>query len=100
VKAVVEAGKPVIVLLINGRPLSVNYIAEKVPAILEGWYLGEEGGAAFADVIFATRTRAANCPSRSRTPLARLPDFYNHKPSDDRSYEFSRVSRCSCLDRV
>ena len=44
VKAVVETGTPVVVLLINGRPLSVNYIAEKVPAILEGWYLGEEAG--------------------------------------------------------
>ena len=46
VKAVVETGKPVVVLLMNGRPLSVNYIAENAPAILEGWYLGEEGGTA------------------------------------------------------
>ena len=40
VKAVVETGKPVVVLLINGRPLSINYIAEKVPAILEGMVPG------------------------------------------------------------
>ena len=45
VKAVVETGKPVIVLLINGRPLSVNYIAEHAQGIFEGWYLGEDGRA-------------------------------------------------------
>ncbi len=42
VKAVVETRTPTVVLLINGRPLSINYIAEHVPAILEGWYLGQE----------------------------------------------------------
>jgi beta-glucosidase len=46
VKAVVETGTPTVVFLINGRPLSINYIAENVPAILEGFYLGEEGGVA------------------------------------------------------
>ena len=45
IKAIVETGTPTIVLLINGRPLSINYAAEHVPAILEGWYLGERGGA-------------------------------------------------------
>src|SRR5205807_4218747 len=49
VKAVVETRTPTVVLLINGRPLSINYIAEQVPAILEGWYLGQEGGTAAAN---------------------------------------------------
>jgi len=89
VRAVVEAGKPVIVLLINGRPLSVNYIAENVPAILEGWYLGEEGGAAFADVIFGDANPGGKLPITFPHTVGALPDFYNHKPSDDRSYEFS-----------
>ena len=52
VRAVVETGTPTVVLLINGRPLSINYIKEHVPAILEGWYLGEQGGTAAANVIF------------------------------------------------
>ena len=52
VKAVVETGTPTVVFLINGRPLSINYIAEHVPAILEGWYLGQEGGTAAANVLF------------------------------------------------
>ena len=89
VKAVVETGKPVIVLLINGRPLSINYIAERVPAILEGWYLGEEGGAAFADVIFGDVNPGGKLPITFPHTVGALPDFYNHKPSDDRSYEFS-----------
>jgi beta-glucosidase len=89
VQAVVETGKPVIVLLINGRPLSVNYIAEKVPAILEGWYLGEEGGAAFADVVFGDANPGGKLPMTFPHNVGALPDFYNHKPSDNRSYEFS-----------
>ena len=62
VKAVVEIGKPVVVLLLNGRPVSINYIAENVPAILEGFYLGEEGGTAAADVIFGDATPAESYP--------------------------------------
>ena len=89
VKAIVETGKPVVVLLINGRPLSVNYIAEKVPAILEGWYLGEEGGAAFADILFGDANPGGKLPITFPHTVGALPDFYNHKPSDDRSYEFS-----------
>jgi beta-glucosidase len=89
VKAVVETGKPTIVLLINGRPLSINYIAEKVPAILEGWYLGEEGGAAVADVIFGDVNPGGKLPITFPHSVGDLPDFYNHKPSDNRSYEFS-----------
>ena len=52
VKAILATGKPVVVLLLHGRPNSINYIAENVPAILEGWYLGQEGGTAAAGVLF------------------------------------------------
>jgi beta-glucosidase len=89
VKAVVETGKPVVVMLINGRPLSINYIAENVPSILEGWYLGEEGGTAAAEVIFGDVNPGGKLPITFPHTVGALPDFYNHKPSDDRSYEFS-----------
>lgn len=89
VKAVVETGKPVIVLLINGRPLSINYIAENVPAIFEGWYLGEMGGQAFAEALFGDINPGGKLPITFPHTVGALPDFYNHKPSDDRSYEFS-----------
>jgi beta-glucosidase len=89
VKAVVETGKPVVVLLLNGRPLSVNYIAEKVPAILEGFYLGEEGGTAAADVIFGDYNPGGKLPITFPHTVGALPDYYDHKPSANRSYEFS-----------
>ena len=89
VKAVVETGKPTIVLLLNGRPLSINYIVEKAPAILEGWYLGEEGGAGAADVIFGDVNPGGKLPITFPHSVGDLPDFYNHKPSDNRSYAFS-----------
>ena len=89
VKAVVDTGKPVVVFLINGRPLSINFIAQKVPAILEGWYLGEEGGPAAAEVLFGDVNPGGKLPITFPHSVGDLPDFYNHKPSDNRSYEFS-----------
>jgi beta-glucosidase len=89
VKAVVETGTPTVVLLLNGRPLSINYIAEKVPAILEGFYLGEEGGVAAAQVLFGDVNPGGKLPITFPHSVGDLPDFYNHKPTDNRSYEFS-----------
>jgi beta-glucosidase len=89
VKAVVETGTPTVVILINGRPLSINYIAEKVPAILEGWYLGQEGGTAAAQVLFGDVNPGGKLPITFPHSVGDLPDYYNHKPSANRSYEFS-----------
>ena len=86
VEAVVAAGKPVVVLLINGRPLSINYIKEHVPAILEGWYLGEQGGTAAANVIFGDVNPGGKLPITFPKSVGQLPDFYNYKPSRNRSY--------------
>lgn len=88
VKEVVETGTPTIVLLINGRPLSINYISEHVPAILEGWYLGQEGGTAAANVIFGDVNPGGKLPITFPHSVGDLPDFYNHKPSANRSYAF------------
>jgi beta-glucosidase len=89
VKAVVETGKPTVVLLINGRALSINYIAEHVPAILEGWYLGQEGGTAAANVLFGDVNPGGKLPITFPRSVGDLPDFYNHKPSANRTYAFS-----------
>ena len=89
VKAVVETGTPTVVLLINGRPLSINYIAQHVPAVLEGWYLGQEGGTAAAQVLFGDVNPGGKLPITFPHSVGDLPDFYNHKPSDNRSYAFS-----------
>ena len=92
VKAVLETGKPVVVFLLGGRPLSISYIAEKVPAILEGWYLGQEGGTAVADVLFGDYNPAGRLPITFPRSVGQLPDFYNHKPSRVRSYLFANSS--------
>jgi beta-glucosidase len=89
VKAVVDTGTPTVVFLINGRPLSINYIKEYVPAILEGWYLGEEGGTAAASVLFGDVNPGGKLPITFPHSVGDLPDFYNHKPSANRSYAFS-----------
>jgi len=86
VEAVVATGQPVVVLLINGRPLSINYIKEHVPAILEGWYLGEQGGTAAANVICGDINPGGKLPITFPKSVGQLPDFYNYKPSRNRSY--------------
>ena len=85
-KAIVETGKPVVVLLLHGRPNSINYIAEHVPAILDGWYLGQEGGTAVADVLFGDATPGGKLPITVPRSVGQLPDYYYQKPSAKRGY--------------
>ncbi|HXY41734.1 MAG TPA: CIA30 family protein, partial [Vicinamibacteria bacterium] len=89
VEEVVAAGKPTVVLLLNGRPLSINWIADHVPAILEGFYLGQEGGAAAAAVLFGDRNPGGKLPITFPRSVGDLPAFYNHKPSANRTWAFS-----------
>jgi beta-glucosidase len=89
VKAVLETGKPTVVFLINGRPLSINYIAENVPAILEGWYLGQEGGTAVAEVLFGDYNPGGRLPITFPRSAGQLPAYYNHKPSARQGYLFA-----------
>ncbi|MGA3091676.1 MAG: glycoside hydrolase family 3 N-terminal domain-containing protein [Terriglobales bacterium] len=85
-KAMVGTGKPVVVLLLHGRPNSINYIAENVPAILDGWYLGQEGGRAVADVLFGDYNPAGRLPITVPRNVGQLPDYYYQKPSARRGY--------------
>jgi beta-glucosidase len=86
VRAVLATGKPTIVMLINGGPLSINYIAENVPAILEGFYLGQETGVAVADVLFGDHNPAGKLPISFPRSVGQLPIYYNQKPSGRRGY--------------
>jgi beta-glucosidase len=86
VKAMLKTGKPVIVLLINGRPISANYVAENVPAILEGWYLGQETGTAVADVLFGKVNPSGKLSITIPKNVGQLPAYYSKKPSRYRSY--------------
>ncbi len=89
VQAVIETGVPTVVILINGRPLSINYVAQHAPAIVEGWYVGQEGGTALARVLFGDVNPGGKLPITFPRSVGQLPDFYNHKPSRNRSYIFT-----------
>jgi beta-glucosidase len=86
VKAIQATGKPIVVMLLNGRPNSINYIAQNVPAILEGWYLGQEGGTAVADVMFGDYNPGGRLPITVPRSVGQLPDYYYQKPSAKREY--------------
>ena len=92
VQAMLATGKPVIVLLFNGRPLAINYVAENVPVIFECWYLGQETGHAVADVLFGDFNPGGKLPISFPRSAGHLPVFYNYKPSARRGYLFADVS--------
>ena len=92
VNALVTTGKPVIILLFNGRPLSINYPSQVAPVIFECWYLGQETGRAVADVLFGQFNPCGKLPITIPRSAGHLPAFYNHKPSARRGYLFDDVS--------
>jgi beta-glucosidase len=84
-EAVHATGTPVVLVLVNGRPLSVSWAAEHVPAILEAWVPGEEGGPAVADVLFGNTTPGGKLPISVPRSVGQVPVYYYHKPSGNRS---------------
>ncbi len=86
VEAVAATGKPVVVVLINGRPLALPWIAEHIPAVIEAWLPGEEGGSAVADVLFGDVNPAGRLPVTLPRAVGQVPLYYNHKPSGGRSH--------------
>jgi beta-glucosidase len=86
VKAIVNTGKPTIVVLIAGRPTSIRYIAANVPAIVGCWSLGQETGNAIADVLFGDYNPGGKLPITFPQNVGQLPAYYNHKPSAERDY--------------
>lgn len=85
-------GKPITVVLINGRPASINKISTEANAILEGWYLGEQGGNAVADVLFGDVNPGGKLPVTIPRSVGQLPFTYNHKPTARRGYLFADKS--------
>jgi beta-glucosidase len=76
--AVAGTGKPVVLVLINGRPLDITWASEHVPAILEAWYPGSEGGHGVADVLFGDANPAGHLPVSWPRSSGQLPLYYNH----------------------
>jgi beta-glucosidase len=89
VKAVLATGRPTVVVLINSGPLAINYVAENVPAILEGFYLGQETGTAVADVLFGDHNPGGKLTVSFPRSVGQLPIYYNRKPTARRGYLFT-----------
>ena len=86
-KAVVATGKPVVLVLINGSALSINWAAENVPAILTAGYPGQQGGNAIADVLFGDYNPAGRLPVTYYQSVDQLPAFENYN-MDGRTYRY------------
>ena len=85
-------GKPIVTVLVNGRPPSYPAIAAQSDAILETWYAGEQQGTAIADALFGRVNPGGKLPVTVARNAGQLPNFYNHKPSARRGYLFDEVT--------
>jgi beta-glucosidase len=83
VRAVQATGTPTVLVLINGRPLSTRWEAEHIPAIVEAWEPGEQGGAAVADVLFGDYNPSGRLAITIPRGVGQLPAYYNYPPSKD-----------------
>jgi beta-glucosidase len=83
VQAVQATGTPVVLVLINGRPLSIRWAAANIPAIVEAWEPGERGGEAVADVLFGDYNPSGRLAITIPRSVGQLPAYYNHKPSKE-----------------
>jgi beta-glucosidase len=77
-EAVTATGKPVVLVLVNGRPLDITWASERVAAIVEAWYPGVEGGNAIADILFGDANPGAHLPVSWPRTSGQLPLYYNH----------------------
>ncbi len=85
-QAVQATGTPTILVLLNGRPLTINWAQENVPAILEAWLPGEEGAEALAEIIFGDVNPGGKLPITFPRHVGQVPIYHNHKPSGGRSH--------------
>jgi beta-glucosidase len=91
-QALKALGKPVVAVLVNGRPPSYPTIAAEADAVLETWYAGEQQGTAIADALFGKVNPGGKMPVTVARNVGQLPMFYNHKPSARRGYLFDEVT--------
>jgi beta-glucosidase len=90
IQAIHATGKPYVVVLMNGRPLTINWLADNSPAILESWFAGTQAGNAIADVLFGDVNPGGKLPVTFPRTLGQVPIYYNHKstgrPPTDQKY--------------
>jgi beta-glucosidase len=86
IEVIQKTGKPIVVVLFNGRPLCINWVAKKIPAIVESWFLGETGGLAIADVLLGKVNPSGKLPITFPRSVGQLPYYYDHKPTSRHVY--------------
>jgi beta-glucosidase len=79
VEAIQKTGKRVVVVLMNGRPLTINWIDKNIPSILETWFLGTQGGNAMADVLFGDYNPSGKLPVTFPRSVGQIPIYYSMK---------------------
>ncbi|HKC65593.1 MAG TPA: glycoside hydrolase family 3 C-terminal domain-containing protein, partial [Pyrinomonadaceae bacterium] len=92
VKAVYAAGKPVVVVLLNGRPLSINWVNKYVPGILEAWFPGAQGGTAIADALFGDYNPGGKLTVTFPKTAGQIPYNFPTKPNAQWEGEKTRVN--------
>ncbi len=81
IRAIYKTGKPVVLILIHGRPYSIKWEKENIPAILEAWYPGSEGGNAIARILFGEVNPSGRLSVSVPQSVGHIPVFYNYKPT-------------------
>lgn len=85
VRAVYETGKPVVMVIVDGRPPALGWMAESIPAILMAWKPGEEGGNGLADVLFGDYNPGGKLPVTFPRSVGQVPIYYGIRPSGGKS---------------
>lgn len=99
VRAVHATGTPIVLVLVHGRPYSIGWISRNVPAIMDAWLPGEEGGNAIADVLFGDFNPGGKLPMTFPLSVGQIPMYYGHKPSARKSHLWGTYvdSKTDCL---
>ena len=79
VEKIHATGTPVVVVLVNGRPLTISWIAENIPAVVDAWFLGDQTGNAVADVLFGDYNPSGKLPVTFPRSVGQIPIYYSHK---------------------
>jgi beta-glucosidase len=86
IKQVIAVGKPTCAFVNSGPPLSIGSLVDAVPAVMQCWYLGQEGGYAMVDALFGDVNPSGKLPITFPRSVGHIPAYYNHKPSARRGY--------------
>lgn len=86
IEAIYKTGKPVVVVLFNGRPLCINWVAAHIPGIIEQWFGGEKSGLALADILLGNTNPSGKLPVTFPRSVGQIPFYYSHKPTSYHRY--------------